>query len=235
MKAYYDLHIHTALSPCGDDDMTPNNIVNMAKLCGLDIIGVTDHNACGNCEVIERLGKEIGLTVLSGMELETSEEVHVVLLFPSSKQAKECEEFVKKNRFLIKNRPDIYGKQQLFNEEDEVIDEEEYLLVTATNIGIYDAVALAERFGGVAFPAHIDRPSHGLIQMLGAIDEGMNFKVVEMSENAPKQMEEEYKEMGYKVLRNSDSHYIHTLNEQQSNFLELESLSAQEVIETLKR
>ena len=31
-----DLHIHTALSPCGDMDMTPNNIVNMAQLKGLD-------------------------------------------------------------------------------------------------------------------------------------------------------------------------------------------------------
>ncbi|MDO5479206.1 MAG: histidinol-phosphatase, partial [Clostridia bacterium] len=29
MKLYYDLHIHSALSPCGDNDMTPNNIVNM--------------------------------------------------------------------------------------------------------------------------------------------------------------------------------------------------------------
>ncbi len=235
MKAYYDLHIHTALSPCGDDDMTPNNIVNMAKLCGLDIIGITDHNSCGNCEVIESLGKELGITVLSGMELETSEEVHVVLLFPSAEMAKKCEQFVKANRFLIKNRPDIYGNQRLFNAEDEVVGEEEYLLVTATNIGIYDAVALAERFGGIAFPAHIDRPSHGLIQMLGAIDEAMNFSVVEMSETASKSMEEEYEKMGYKVLRNSDSHYIHTLNEQQSNFLELESLSAQEVIKALKR
>ncbi|HPF56920.1 MAG TPA: phosphoesterase, partial [Clostridiales bacterium] len=24
----YDLHIHSCLSPCGDEDMTPNNIVN---------------------------------------------------------------------------------------------------------------------------------------------------------------------------------------------------------------
>ena len=169
------------------------------------------------------------------MELETSEEVHVVLLFPSAKQAKECENFVREKRFLIKNRSDIYGKQQLLNEEDEVVGEEEYLLVAATSIGIYDTVSLAERFGGIAFPAHIDRPSHGLLQMLGAIDKGMNFSVVEMSESASTQMEEQYKSMGYKVLRNSDSHYIHTLNEQQSNFLELESLYAQEVIDALKR
>ena len=29
MSLYYDFHIHSALSPCGDNDMTPNNIINM--------------------------------------------------------------------------------------------------------------------------------------------------------------------------------------------------------------
>ena len=43
-KYYYDLHMHSCLSPCGDMDMTPNNIVNMAKLLGLDVIALTDHN-----------------------------------------------------------------------------------------------------------------------------------------------------------------------------------------------
>ena len=39
---FYDLHLHSCLSPCGDMDMTPNNIVNMAKLLGLDVIALTD-------------------------------------------------------------------------------------------------------------------------------------------------------------------------------------------------
>ncbi|MEG2203410.1 MAG: PHP domain-containing protein, partial [Christensenellaceae bacterium] len=45
MQIYYDFHIHSALSPCGEDDMTPNNIVNMAKIKGLDAIAVCDHNS----------------------------------------------------------------------------------------------------------------------------------------------------------------------------------------------
>ncbi len=44
----YDLHLHSCLSPCGDDDMTPNNLVNMAPLSGCDMIAVTDHNTCKN-------------------------------------------------------------------------------------------------------------------------------------------------------------------------------------------
>lgn len=49
MKLYCDLHLHSCLSPCGDDDMTPNNIVNMAKLKGLTCIALTDHNTAMNC------------------------------------------------------------------------------------------------------------------------------------------------------------------------------------------
>jgi len=57
MKCYVDLHLHTALSPCADDDMTPNNIVNMSVLKGLDIIAVTDHNTTGNCEATVKCGE----------------------------------------------------------------------------------------------------------------------------------------------------------------------------------
>ena len=49
MNSYrYDLHLHSCLSPCGDTDMTPNNLVNMAALLGCDIIALTDHNTCRN-------------------------------------------------------------------------------------------------------------------------------------------------------------------------------------------
>ena len=45
---HYDLHIHSCLSPCGDNDMTPNNLVQMALLSGCDVIALTDHNTCRN-------------------------------------------------------------------------------------------------------------------------------------------------------------------------------------------
>ncbi|MDD5934941.1 MAG: PHP domain-containing protein, partial [Clostridiales bacterium] len=77
----YDLHLHSCLSPCGDNDMTPANIVGMAKLKGLDVIAVTDHNSCRNCAPTMQLGEEKGVLVLPGMELTTQEEVHVVCLF----------------------------------------------------------------------------------------------------------------------------------------------------------
>ena len=59
MRIAVDLHIHSALSPCADDDMTPNNIVNMAMLKKLDAISITDHNSCDNVEQSSSSGFQI--------------------------------------------------------------------------------------------------------------------------------------------------------------------------------
>ena len=82
MKFFYDFHLHSCLSPCGDDDMTPYNLVNMAKLLGYDIIALTDHNSCRYAASAVRAGEQAGLVVIPGMELCTQEEAHVVCLFP---------------------------------------------------------------------------------------------------------------------------------------------------------
>ena len=47
MKVYYDLHMHSCLSPCGADDMTPNNLVHMAALAGLEVLLVLGHCLAG--------------------------------------------------------------------------------------------------------------------------------------------------------------------------------------------
>ena len=89
MKLKYDFHLHSCLSPCGDNDMTPYNLVNMAKLMGYDIIALTDHNSCLNCPAAIKAGQEAGITVVPGMELCTSEEIHTVCLFPTLEKALE--------------------------------------------------------------------------------------------------------------------------------------------------
>ena len=60
MRYSYDLHMHSCLSPCGDMDMTPNNIVNMACLLGLDIIAVSDHNTARNLPAVSRWQRKRG-------------------------------------------------------------------------------------------------------------------------------------------------------------------------------
>ncbi len=232
MKYRCDFHIHTALSPCADDDMTPYNIVNMAKLAGLDVIAITDHNSAGNCFATEVEGKKIGLIVLSGLELETSEEVHVVLLFPLADRAVACSNEVATHMVRIKNRPEVFGHQYYIGEDDVICGEEPNLLINATTISIAEAGKLAKKYGGIAFPAHVDRPAHGILQMLGDIDDTLGFTIVEISKNAKNEFVAEL-ERKYTIVHDSDAHRLEDVNEDHVNFLELDELTPEKVIEKL--
>lgn len=82
MERFYDLHLHSCLSPCADNDMTPVNIAGMGMLNGLSVMALTDHNSCGNCPAFFEACRSYGITPVAGMELTTAEDIHVVCLFP---------------------------------------------------------------------------------------------------------------------------------------------------------
>ena len=81
-----DLHIHTALSPCADGEMTPPAIVHEAVMKGLGMIAICDHNSAANTEAVQKAAGGL-LTVIAGMEITTAEEVHVIGLFPTVQSA----------------------------------------------------------------------------------------------------------------------------------------------------
>ena len=64
MRYLYDLHIHSALSPCADREMTPVNIVAYAAAAGLEIIAVSDHNAAGNVRAAVEVGEALDVLVV---------------------------------------------------------------------------------------------------------------------------------------------------------------------------
>ena len=131
MKLYYDFHIHSCLSPCGDEDNTPNNIVNMALLKGLNVIALADHNTGKNCPAVMAVGRKNGLVVLPAMELTTSEDIHILCLFERYEDLQKLEEHISSRRMKIANRPEVFGRQLIMNEKDEVIGEEEHLLIVS--------------------------------------------------------------------------------------------------------
>lgn len=238
MKITYDFHLHSCLSPCADNDMTPNNIVNMAALAGLDAIALTDHNSCANCAAVMRVAAENfpQMTVLPGMELETSEEVHVVCLFEELAGALAFEKLVADALPRIPNRKEIYGDQLLCNERDEVTGEKEHLLVTATALSVDGLPALVRQFGGVAIPAHVDRPSYSLLSNLGFISDEMGFSSIEIStklfgEKAAKFLEKN-QFVRYNVVMSSDSHNLGTIGIQ-AETLEVSENSARAIIHRL--
>lgn len=233
MRYYYDMHIHSALSPCGDNDMTPNNIVGMARLCGLDIIALTDHNTCGNCQAVMQVGQEHGLLVLPGMELCTAEEIHMVCLFPTLPAALAFEQAVIPYRPAIANRPDIFGEQRKMDAQDNVTEPEEVLLLTATSLSLEAVLPLARTYGGTAFPAHIDRDSYSVPAALGDIPPlGFGAAEITAAGDVPA-LKAAYPAIAkLPLLLSSDAHYLHQLADAAA-WLELPEKTPQAVIAAL--
>lgn len=207
MKVKYDLHIHTALSPCALEEMSPNNIYNMSLINELNVIAITDHNSCGNVEPILELAQGSELVVIPGMEVETKEEIHVVCLFTDISRVYKMQDLVYASLPPMKNKPKVLGHQLLFDIEDEVVGEEDKLLSFATGLSYEEVVEEAWKLGGIAIPAHIDRPSYSVISNLGLLPENDKVNVLEVSQYAEfDNYIEKYGE--HLLLQSSDSHEL---------------------------
>lgn len=220
-RYYYDLHIHSCLSPCGDDDNTPNNLAGVGTLAGLQIMALTDHNTCKNCPAFMAAAKKQGIIPIPGMELTTAEDIHMVCLFPTLEAAMAFDQEIEKRRVLVENRPDIFGEQWIMDENDEVIGKEPHLLSNATTVTLEESVPLAEYYGGVCFPAHIDRDANGIIAVLGAIPEEMDFKCVELHDGEKAAAMRPLMPTGCKVTVSSDAHYLWDVRDA-ANSIEIE-------------
>ena len=232
----YDLHLHSCLSPCGDDDMTPANIIAMAALKKLDVVALTDHNSCKNCPAFLALAKNYGILAISGMELCTQEEVHVLCLFPSLKDAMNFDGYVYEHLIPIPNDQSIFGKQQIYNEEDKIIGEEPYLLINATDISFDKVYDLVKKYNGIMIPAHIEKMANSLLYNLGFIPPESKFSCVELYDKS--KLDYIKKENPYlencRIITNSDAHYLEYINEP-INFIHSESKDIKDVLKVLEK
>lgn len=235
-RYFYDLHIHSCLSPCAEDDATPANIAGMAALNGLQIVALTDHNTTRNCPAFFEAARAYGLIPIAGMELTTSEDVHIICLFPTLDAASAFQDIVDGRRIRIKNKPAIFGNQLIMDAEDTVLGEEDDLLINATTVSIEEAVHLADQCGGIAYPAHIDRPSNGMVAVLGGFPSDPKFAAFELHDALTlSKYQEKYPHL--KDLRHvvsSDAHELGAISEAENSFLlEDEPYSSRFVTEKL--
>ncbi len=227
MLVKYDLHIHSALSPCADDDMTPANIVGLACLNGLDMVAIADHNHIANVAVAVDIGNAYGVTVVPAMELQTAEDVHVLCLF---KSVQDLQNFYNQIPFLpLQNREEIFGNQLILDEDDNVVGKETRLLLVASGLSVDDVPALCGSCGGVAIPAHIDREENGMVQILGSVTEG--YAVVEYSSCVTEDFMRSYSQ--YPFVTDSDAHTLADIGKCGA-VMHLQQNTAECLIETLK-
>ena len=230
MKLYYDFHIHSALSPCGDNDMTPNNLINMSIIKGLDAVALTDHNACENVRAAAAVAGD-KIIFIPGMEVETSEEVHIVTLFPTADAAEEMQRILVDSSPYIPNRPEIFGNQYLMDENDEICGEIDRMLVTASGLDIYTVVAAAKDLGGIAYPAHIDRESYSVLSNLGFIPPDLDISAVEITEKSRAALEGEYSNR-YNIITSSDAHYLWDISER-NHYIEVSDASVRGILNAI--
>jgi len=230
LKLYYDLHIHSALSPCADNDMTPNNIVNMALIKGLDVIAVTDHNSCGNVRAVLDVAKSTPLVVVPAIEIETYEEVHVLAYFKTIISAQSVAEIIRSHASGILNSPDIFGDQYYMDSKDNIVASEKALLVSACKLSLKEVFDVVLKAGGVAVPAHIDKSSYSLVSNLGFIPSDISVNTVEIRAISRKTFNKNY--ANYNIITNSDAHMLENISEKEFYF-DLQNNTVSDIISYL--
>ncbi|QSX06201.1 PHP domain-containing protein [Sedimentibacter sp. zth1] len=213
MKYYYDFHIHSDLSPCGDSDMTPNNIANMALIKGLNFIAVTDHNSVNNSKAVEIVANKLGLNTLCGMEITTREEIHLLSYFKNYEDAKVVSDLIYESLPNIRNKPEYFGEQNIYNEYDEIIGTVDKLLLSASKYTLNEISNLVFKYDGIIVPAHVNKLNNGILGVLGFFPSDLKCNFIEIYKNNVNNDNKLLNESAYKVLYNSDAHYLKDISE----------------------
>ena len=185
--------------------MTPANLCGMAAIKGLQMIALTDHNTARNLPAAQKCCDAYGLLLIPGMEITTREEVHLLGYLPDVETALEFGELIKTHLPKKKNKPSLFGNQLVMNDDDEVTDEEDALLIGATDLSLNELVGMIRERGGVPVPAHINRGSNGLLVNLGFVPPELHFTAVEVWRALPCA---HTPQQGRLVLHSSDAHYL---------------------------
>ncbi len=207
----------------------------MAAIKGLDVIALTDHNTCRNCPAVMKLAEEYGVLAIPGMEINTSEEVHAVCLFPTLEKALEFDAYVYDRLMKFPNKEEVFGKQQICNEEDICIGTEPNLLINSADISFEGLWELVERFEGVMFPAHVEKSANSLIANLGFVPPDSQFRTAELKDL--KKLHQVRESNPYletcRIISNSDAHYLEHIHEPELT-IPVRERSVEAVLEYLK-
>ena len=225
-KILYDLHIHSALSPCADNDMTPVNIGAMSSAKGLQIIAVADHNAIANVAAAREVGEALDVIVVPAVELQTQEDVHILSTIALNFSGTFDEISFKD----LKNREEIFGEQLIVSSDDEVIGREERLLLAGANLSEPDIKPLVEKHGGVAVPAHVNRDANGIVAILGDVPD--YYTAVELSSDCDEETAAMYAKK-FRLIFDSDSHTLSDIGKTQ-RYLEINEISERGILSYLR-
>ncbi len=236
MKKYRaDLHVHTVLSPCGDLEMSPINIVAKAKEHKIDVLGITDHNSSLHCVLTKQLATKAGIMVLMGAEVSTKEEVHCLCFFEQENSLHEFQQYLNKHLPKIPNNPNKFGYQPVVNEFEEIVAEVDNLLIAALNQNIEEVEQKVHHLQGIFIPAHVNKTTNSIISQLGFVPPDLHVDALEISSHITKKefLKKNKYLNNFNFIQSSDAHYLEDIGRSCTDFY-MQSLSFNEIKMALK-
>ena len=224
-----DLHIHTCLSPCAELEMSPMNIVKQAKECGLDIIGICDHNTCENVPYIKKSAEREGLNLFGGIEITSKEEVHILALFDHEEELFSMQKIIYENLHGT-NDERIYGIQVVVDENNNALKLNNKFLLGATELSVDNIVETIHKLNGLAIASHIDRESFSIISQLGFIPNGLQIDALEVSTS---DRADSFKYITLPLITSSDAHKLNTIGSSFTQFF-MEEVNLEEMKKSLR-
>lgn len=227
---WVDLHLHTVLSPCGELEMGASDIVEAYRRAGISLCAVTDHNSCDNARALME-ASEGNPVVLPGIEAQSAEDIHVVVIFPGLEAALSFQEWLWVEMPPVVNRPEIFGDQLIIDKDNGIIGEQEILLVQGVGYSADEIAAEGRRRGALVILAHVDRPSFSYEAVLGPVPDDFPCHALELS---PSVSHEAFAKWRTKYpdrvfIRSSDSHKLSTISKDKCTVMMLRSPSFEEV------
>ncbi|MFO7660290.1 MAG: PHP domain-containing protein [Candidatus Cloacimonadaceae bacterium] len=212
---YYkaDLHIHSVLSPCGGLEMSPRAMLQRVKELNIEWIAITDHNSLANCPAYAKVAAKNGIAFTYGVEIQTSEEIHLLAYFDDTKKAMEFDRAMYDALPSIPSDAEFFGDQVVIDAEENIIRIEKRALSNSVIWSLEEAVQTAKSYGGFCIPAHVDAAANSILGQLGFLPLDLDFPVLGITSNLI--LEEFLKHhpelREHTFLRTSDAHYLSDL------------------------
>jgi len=197
-------HNHTVLSPCADITMTANLYKEHLTKSNINWIAITDHNSTKNIKPFLNFFKNSDIKIIPGIEVETIEEIHLVVLFKKVEESVLFGDFIENSLSINEYNPEKFGYQIILNDlsEFESVLEKPYL-GSSSKYSINKVYQEASKYDTIIFPAHIFR-AFGLITQLGIPPKDLKFDAVEVKRDSEIEMA---KKLGYEnFIYGNDTH-----------------------------